>query len=97
MKNWKVTVMLVGMFVFGACVAQAPVDPPTSDTQADDPAPDIELGKSPSFRPQPGTWYYTCSADLLACAPGYGAVESLLVPDCAPVYRLKCVFGAENP
>jgi hypothetical protein len=97
MKQTWVTVMLVGALQLAACISEAPVDPPGPDTQAQEATPVVGVGKSPAIRPQPGTWYYTCSADLLACAPGYGAAESPVTPDCAPLYRLKCVFGDANP
>lgn len=45
-------------------------------------------------------WYYTCSDELLACSPGYGAVEWTYYPDCIPYgasHRVKCVLGAIDP
>ncbi len=56
-------------------------------------------GLAPGLVTEP-EWYYTCSAVLLGCSPGYGAVEWIPYPDCVPYgssYRLKCVLGAENP
>lgn len=45
-------------------------------------------------------WYYTCADTLLACSPGYGAVEWVYYPDCIPYgasHRVKCVSGSIDP